>query len=181
MSIMFYDPSFFSFAFWRKRWTEKEKEGKSWSRGMAKKPVWKMKIFFWGWRRKNGEKRRRILGSQPHQNYVFLHLPKYPAQRNSIWTWDYVLITDVFPTRGYFGRRTFTQKLNLQVEVSEAMSKALRTSGQSDNPFSSGLPGSNTYLVVSTRYCVLLLRDIRNDGNYNDGDHNDEEDDYLHK
>ena len=87
----------------------------------------------------------------------------------------------MFPTRGYFGRRIYTQKLNLQVEVSEAMSKALRTSGQSDNPFSSGLPGSNTYLVVSTRYCVLLRRDIRNDGNYNDGDHNDEEDDYLHK
>ena len=85
----------------------------------------------------------------------------------------------MFPIRSYYGRITYTEKINFQVEVTEAMSKALRTSGQSDNPFSSGLPGS--YLVVSTRYCVLLLRDIRNDGNYNDGDHNDEEDDYLHK
>ena len=87
----------------------------------------------------------------------------------------------MFPTRGYFGRRTYTQKLNLQVEVTEAMSKALRTSGQSDNLFSQGRPGSNTFLVVLTRYCALLRRDIRNDGNYNDGNHNDEEDDYLHK
>ena len=68
----------------------------------------------------------------------------------------------MFPIRSYYGRITYTEKINFQVEVTEAMSKALRISGQSDIPFSPGRPGSNTYLVVSTRYCVLLVRDIRN-------------------
>ena len=139
-----------------------------------KKHVWKMKIFFEVGEEKKEKKEENIRITSSSKICFFLHLLKYPARWNSIWTWYYVLITDVFPTRGYFGRRTFTQKLNLQVEVSEAMSKALRTSGQSDNPFSPGRPDSNTFLVVSTRYCVLLLRDsMWNDGNYNDGNHND--------
>ena len=151
---------------------------------------WQKKNIFGKWKyflrleKKKTEKKggKYYIVSHPHQKYVFWRLPKYPARRNSIWTWDYGLITDVFPTRSYYGRITYTEKINFQVEVTEAMSKALRTSGQSDNPFSPGRPDSNTFLVVSTRYCVLLLRDsMWNDGNYNDGNHNDEEDDHLHK
>ena len=82
MSIMFYDPRFFCFGFWRKRWTEKEKEGKTWRRGMAKNMFGKWRYFLRLEKKKTEKKGGKYyIVSHLHQKYVFWRLPKYPARR----------------------------------------------------------------------------------------------------